>query len=93
MDNYKNIQNMHALKSWLKDVKVPDYHLMVGASEDLSSQPIVHYVDFMPAPVYNMLPDDKLTYEDVQKNLEAGTLTIDDFFGNVYSLGEAVYKI
>lgn len=91
--SYKNIQNAHALKNVVKPAKIPDYHLMVGTAEDLSSQPLVHYVDFMPKQTYKMLPDNKMTYEDVQANLEAGTLTIDDFFGNVYPLGEAIYKV
>ena len=91
--SYRNIQNAHALKNVATAAKIPDYHLMVGSAENLSSQPLVHYVDFMPKPVFNMLPDDKMSYEEVQQNLESGTLTIDDFFGNVYPLGEAIYKI
>lgn len=90
--NYGGVLKNIALQTIDKPVQVPDYHLMVGTAEDLASQPIVTYVDFMPKNVYRNLPDPELSYEDVQQKLSAGQLTIDDFFQNVYPLGNALEK-
>lgn len=90
--DYRQLCNAQALQAVPSVVHTPDYHLMVGSAEDLSSQPIVTYVDFMPADVYRRLPNAKMTYEETQENLRAGTLTIDDFYQNVYPLGDAIVK-
>ena len=89
---YRNIINAIALRQIKKPVEIPDYHLMVGTAEQLKSQPIVHYVDFMPKSTYDNLPNPEMTFEEVQQNLASGTLTIDDFFQNVYPLGEPIVK-
>lgn len=81
-----------ALQAIDKPVQVPDYHLMVGTAEDLKSQPIVTYADFMPENVYKRLPNPEMTYEEVQEKLSAGELTIDDFFQNTYPLGNPLEK-
>lgn len=90
--DYRGCINAQAMQVLAQTVHVPDYHLMVGSAEDLSSQPIVTYVDFMPKDVYKRLPDNKMTFEQVQENLASGTLTIDDFYQNVYPLGDAIVK-
>lgn len=91
-DAYKNILNMQGLKSLAKAPYMPDFHLMVAHAEDLTPQPVVIFKDFMPAQTVAMLPDG-MDYEDVQANLASGKLTIDDFFQNVYPLGDAITEI
>lgn len=92
MGYYQNL-GIHGFKHIAKNCQIPDYHLMVGSAENLATQPIVNYVDFMPKSTYNLLPDPKMSFEDIQENLAAGTLTIDDFFTGVEPLGDAIYKI
>lgn len=91
LDYYQNL-GLHGFKHISKNCEIPDFHLMVGTAENLASQPIVNYVDFMPKTTYNLLPDPEMSYEQIQENLASGTLTIDDFFANVEPLGDAIYK-
>lgn len=89
---YRQVMEAIALNQLTRPVQVPDYRLMAGTAEELSSQPIVAYIDFMPKSDYNMLPDPNLSYEDVQDKLASGQLTVDDFFANTYQLGSPLEK-
>ncbi len=94
MNAYKAILNRQALNQLSKPVDNPEFHLMVGCAEELSSQPIMKFADFMPEQVASVLPNiEGMTYEEVQSNLASGKLTIDDFFQNVYPLGEPIAEV
>lgn len=86
---YRQFLNKQGAKALLKSPDIPDFHLMVGEAEDLSSKPIMIYENVMPKQVAKYLPRmEDMSYEEVQQNLASGKLTIDDFFSNVYPLGE-----
>lgn len=88
---YRSVVDAIALKTLQKRNDVPDYHLMVGDAEDLSSKPIMIFEEFMPKQTAKYLPNtSEMTYEDVQQNLASGKLTIDDFFANTYSFGDPI---
>lgn len=90
---YQQTLNQIAFNQIKKNVDIPDYHLMVGTAEELSSQPIMIFENVMPKQVYNALPNiEGMTYEQVQENLASGKLTIDDFFQNVYPMGDAIVR-
>lgn len=81
--------NRFGLQSLSAPVHIPDFHLMIGSAEDLSSKPIIIWEDVMPKQVYQALPNvSGMTYEQVQENLASGKLTINDFFQNTYPLGD-----
>lgn len=85
---YKNLINAFALQSMPKKVQFPDYHCMVGESENLQSLPIIIWKDYIPASEAVRIPDvEEMSYEDIQENLASGKLTINDFFQNIYPLG------
>ena len=91
MSSYRQMINGFGLLALGKPCQIPDYHLMIGTAEDLSSQPIMIFEDAMPKQVASMLPDIRdMDYEDVQSDLASGKLTIDDFFTNVYPLGDPI---
>ena len=93
MENYQSTLNRIAFNQIKKNVDIPDYHLMIGTAEELASQPIMLSENIIPKHVYNALPNiDNMTYEEVQQNLSSGKLTIDDFFQNVYPMGDAIIK-
>lgn len=88
---YRNIINAQGLKALRKPVNVPDYHLMVGNAECLSPLPILVYQDYMTAEVANILPKtSNMSSEDIQADLKSGKLSIEDFFQNVYPLGNPI---
>lgn len=88
---YRRLLNMQGLRALAVPCQIPDYRLMIGNAEDLSPQPIMVFTDFMPQQVAQALPDvTDMSYEDIQQDLASGKLTIDDFFTNVYPLGEAL---
>lgn len=88
---YRQILNMFGRKSLLKPVHVPDFDLMVGDAENLSSQPIILYEQAMPKQTYNALPNlSEMTYEEVQQDLASGKLSIDDFFLNTSTIQDAI---
>lgn len=91
MGNYRNIIDRQALNVVRKNPDIPDYHLMVGQAEQLAPLPILVYQDYMTAEVAKMLPKTAdMTAEEVQRKLKTGELTIDDFFQNVYPLGNPI---
>lgn len=91
---YRKLLNMFGMKTLSKPCMNPDNRLMIGASEDLSSQPIMVFADYMPSNTSALLPKTSdLSYEDVQELLASGQLTIDDFFQNVYPLGNPVERV
>lgn len=91
--DYRAVVNRIGLNILTTAPSIPDYHLMIGSAEQLASQPIMTFEDFMPKQVAKLLPDiTDMTYEDVQENLASGKLTINDFFTNVYPLGDALVK-
>ena len=88
---YRQMLNRQGLKALSKTPDIPDYHLMVGDAEDLASKPIMIFENVMPKQVAKYLPNmQDMSYEEVQQNLASGKLTIDDFFSNVYPLGESL---
>lgn len=90
---YRSIINGIGLAQIKQSVDIPDYHLMVGTAECLDGLPLYIYGDYMPIQTATVLPDvEKMTYEDVQQDLASGKLTINDFFQNVYPLGNAIEK-
>lgn len=91
MSNYRTMLNMQGLRALARPCDIPDYHLMIGNAENLESQPVMVFEDFMPKQVAQTLPDvTDMSYEEIQQNLATGKLTIDDFFANVYPLGDAL---
>ena len=89
MKQYRDVLNRQGFQSLHAPVQFPDYHLMVGDAEDLTSQPIIIWKDYIPKEQAVMLPDvDEMSYEEIQQNLASGKLTINDFFQNIYPLGE-----
>lgn len=94
MPDYRNIINRQALNVLSKSPQIPDNRLMVGVAEDLTPQPIVVFADYMPSNTAALLPKTTdLKYEDIQNMLANGELTIDDFFQNVYPLGNPTERI
>lgn len=88
---YRQMLNHQGLKALVKTPDIPDYHLMIGHAEELSSQPIMIFENVMPKQMVKYLPQmGDMTYEEVQQNLASGKLTIDDFFTNTYPLGESL---
>ena len=91
---WRKIINQHALNTLSKNPQVADNRLMIGSAEDLTSQPIMIFADYMPASTSALLPNTSdLSYEEVQGMLASGQLTIDDFFQNVYPLGNPVVRV
>lgn len=89
MKQYRDVLNRQGFQSLNAKVQFPNYHLMVGDAEDLTSQPIIIWKDYIPKEQAVMLPDvDEMSYEEIQQNLASGKLTINDFFQNIYPLGE-----
>lgn len=89
--SYRGTLNNIALGVLSTRLDVPDYHLMVGDAEDLSSKPVMIFADFMPTQLAKNLPKlEGMSYEDIQQNLASGKLTIDDFFTNVYPFGDPI---
>lgn len=88
---YREMLNRQGLQALVEPVHIPDYHLMVGTAEDLSNQPIMVFKDYMPkTQAVNIARLENMSYEDIQQNLASGTLTINDFYQNVYPFGEPV---
>lgn len=86
---YNNICNSIALQQLLKPCHIPDFKLMVGTAEHLASLPVLvyqDYIDAIPEPLRR--PMDSLKYEDTAKALENGSLTVDDFVGETFFLGD-----
>ena len=89
MKQYRDVLNRQGFQSLHTPVQFPDYHLMVGDAEDLTSQPTIIWQAYIPKEQAVMLPDvDEMSYEEIQQNLASGKLTINDFFQNIYPLGE-----
>lgn len=94
MKGYRNIIDRQALNIVSKSPQIPDNKLMVGNAESLHSLPILVFADYMPSQTSAILPNTAdLSYEEVQQQLASGQLTIDDFFANVYPLGNPIERV
>lgn len=88
---YRGIIDNIGLNVRMKKVDIPDYHLMVGTAENLSSVPLILYNDFnTPIPEPLQRPLEQLKNEDVRAKLSNEGFTVDDFVNNTFYLGNAV---
>lgn len=88
---YKGILDRIGLGVRSKRVEIPDYKLMIGSAEQLSSVPLLLYNDLsagIPKPLLQNI--ENMKHEDVQEKLANGSVTIDDFVNNTWWLGNAV---
>lgn len=85
---YQNFLNAIALKTISKPVITPDYRLMVGESEDLTPQPITVATKYIPSQAQANLADlGKLSDEEFAEKLENQEIEINDFNGNLVTIG------
>lgn len=89
--NYGAYLNGIALSIKTKVPQIPDYKLMVGSAEDLSSQPVLIYKD-VTNPTYNMLTKQlaNLPNDAVSEDLIGTIYEPDDFVNETFWLGEPV---
>ena len=88
--NYRTFLNLMALKARAKESHMPDFHLMVGNAEDMSSQPVMVYRD-LKTQNYKTLSDPLSKIYDTENIGSDGVGTIyepDDFVRNTYYIGE-----
>lgn len=91
--DYRVVINRFASNCIQKKVDIPDYHLMVGSAECLHPLPLVVFPDYMPKNMAKPIIDNsKLSYEEIQQNLSSGKLSINDFYENIYPMGDAIIK-
>lgn len=86
---YNQICNGIAFQQLSKPCQIPDFHLMVGTAEHLASLPVLvfqDYIESIPEPLRRPLTD--LKYEEAAQKLESGALTVDDFVGETFFLGD-----
>lgn len=86
---YRQILDGFALNSLTKLPSIPDYHLMVGSAEDLTSQPLLVYKNAnIPTEITkNMATMANLTNEEIAEKIADGSLEVNDINGNIASLG------
>lgn len=86
---YRQILDGFALNSLTKLPNIPDYHLMVGSAEDLTSQPLLVYKNAnIPTEITkNMATMANLTNEEIAEKIADGSLEVNDINGNIASLG------
>lgn len=85
---YRGMMNRFALNTLIKNPETPDFHLMVGAAEDLAPMPLMIYKDVTGVEVKPLIPDAKR--EDVDLSLQGTTYAQSDFPNNIFWLGAAI---
>ena len=88
--NYRTFLNLMGLKTRAKQCDMPDFRLMIGTAEDLSSQPVMVYHD-LKTQNYKTLSDplSKIYNSDSIGSDGVGTVyEPDDFVRNTYYIGE-----
>lgn len=90
--SYRQQINKHGLRALNKAPNIPDYHLMVGSAEDLSSKPLVLYEKALPDNVGNMVRASQALKEDenLQEKLNTNVLEVNDIMGNISLIGSGL---
>lgn len=92
--NYRSVCNAFALGQIKKDPDIPDFHLMVGSAEYLSSLPVLASGNYVPKQDYKLMTSyANMEAEDVTKAINEGALEVDDFIENTYFTGAALGEV
>ena len=89
--DYWEMLNRHALISLIKSPEIPDYHLMVGSAENLAPTSIGVAQMTVPKEVAkNLSKFEDMTDEEKIKAIADGTLEVNDFNGNIATIGDGL---
>ena len=89
-NNYRNMQNRHALKVLTKTPTMPDPALAVAGDDEMANIPLVIFRDQhlkMPGPITESLL--KMPYEKTAVKGAGDTLSMADFETENFDLGAA----
>lgn len=85
---YRKMLDRIALGVLLQNPDIPDFHLMVGTAEDLSSQPLLIPQHTIPKEVAKSLSNlNTLSNENIINAINDGVLEVNDFNGNTAVIG------
>lgn len=88
---YRGIINNIGNNQMKKVPEIPDFKLMVGTAEHLASMPVLVYSDYVnliPEPLRK--PLESMSHEEATEKLTNGTVSPNDFVGDVFWLGDAI---
>lgn len=89
---YGQVLNRFALQSLQKLPNIPDFHLMVGSAEVLTSLPLLIYENAkIPKPIVNNMEDiKKLSNEEIAEAIANNNLEVNDLNWNLALLGNGL---
>lgn len=89
MATYRQVLNAFALKNLAKMPSIPDYHLMMGAAEELAPVPLLLYESTLVSPevIKGMQIAENVSNGDIESAIANGTLEVNDFNINIATLG------